>query len=102
MVALAAYRHRKQRIKNDNQLALVLGLLDGEDAAVSRENICSLRSVRRAAVTSSVTFIIRCCWRPLANNCLYGLRAAFVGLCKPQTIEDHVLYHVTVVSRCTR
>ena len=29
-----------------------------------------------------------------------GLRAAFV--CKPQTIEDHdVLYHATVVSRCT-
>ena len=25
-----------------------------------------------------------------------GLRAAFVWLCKPQTIEDHVLYHATV------
>ena len=33
-------------------------------------------------------------------NC--GLRAAFVWLCKPQTIEDHVLYHAAVVSRCTR
>ena len=33
-------------------------------------------------------------------NC--GLRAAFVRLCKPQTIEDHVLYHAAVVSRCTR
>ena len=31
-------------------------------------------------------------------NC--GLRAAFVWLCKPQTIEDHVLYHAAVVSRC--
>ena len=39
-VAEAAYRRRKQRIKNTNQLALVLGLLDEEDAVVSRENIC--------------------------------------------------------------
>ena len=36
-VAVAAYRRRKQRIKNINQLALVLGLLDEEDAIVSRE-----------------------------------------------------------------
>ena len=34
-VAAAAYRRRKQRIKNTNQLALVLGLLDEEDAIVS-------------------------------------------------------------------
>ena len=94
-------RHHKQRIKNANQLALVLGLVDGEDAAVSRENIASLRSVRRAAATFSVQ-IIRCCWRPLAQYSLHGLRAAFVWLCKPQTIEDHVLYPATIVSRCTR
>ena len=30
-----------------------------------------------------------------------GLRAALVWLCKSETIEDHVLYHATVVSRCT-
>ena len=96
------FRHRKQRIKNANQLAYVLGLVDGEDAAaVSRENISSLRSVRRAAATSSVQ-IIRCCWRPLAQYCLHSLRAAFVWLCKPQTNEDHVLYPATIVSRCTR
>ena len=29
-----------------------------------------------------------------------GLRDAFVYLCKPETIEDHVLYYATVVSRC--
>ena len=39
-VAMAACRRRKQRIKNTNQSALVLGLLDEEDAVVSRENIC--------------------------------------------------------------
>ena len=39
-VAVAAYRRRKQGIKNINQLALVLGLLDEEDAVVSREDIC--------------------------------------------------------------
>ena len=39
-VAMAPYRRRKQRIKNTNQLALVLGLLEEEDAVVSRENIC--------------------------------------------------------------
>ena len=38
--AAAAYRRRKQRIKHTNQLALVLGLLDEEDAVVSRENVC--------------------------------------------------------------
>ena len=30
-----------------------------------------------------------------------GLRDAFVWLSKFETIEDHVLYHATVVSRCT-
>ena len=39
-VVVAAYRRRKQRIKNTNQLALVLGLLDAEDAVVSREKTC--------------------------------------------------------------
>ena len=30
--SVAAYRHHKLRIKNINQLALILGLLDEEDA----------------------------------------------------------------------
>ena len=30
-----------------------------------------------------------------------GFRAAFVWLCESKTIEDHGLYHATVVSRCT-
>ena len=30
-----------------------------------------------------------------------GLRAAFVWMHKPETIEDHVLYHATVVSKYT-
>ena len=60
--AVAAHRRHKQRIKNINQLALVLGLLDVEDAIVSREHICSLCSVRRTTEnTSSVQ--VRCCWR---------------------------------------
>ena len=33
-------------------------------------------------------------------NC--GLRAAFVWLCKPQTIEDYVLYHAAVVHKVMR
>ena len=49
-VAVAAHRRRKQRIKNINLLVLVLGLLDEEDAIVSREQICSFCNVRRAAV----------------------------------------------------
>ena len=49
-VTVAAYRCRKQRIKNINQLALVLGLLDEKDAIMSRERICSFCNVRRAAV----------------------------------------------------
>ena len=71
-VAVAAYRRRKQRIKNVNKLALVLGLLDEKDAIVSREHICSLCNVRRAPVTSSI-YIIRCRWRPLAQYCLHGM-----------------------------
>ena len=38
----------------------IIGLLDEEDVVVSRENVCSLCNVRRAAITSSVQ-IIRCC-----------------------------------------
>ena len=49
-VAVAAHRRRKQRIKNINLLVLVLGLLDEEDAIVSREQICSFCNVRREAV----------------------------------------------------
>ena len=49
-VAVAAYRRRKQRIENINQLALVLGLLDEECAVVSREQICRFCNVHRAAV----------------------------------------------------
>ena len=56
-IAVAAYRRRKRRIKNIDRLALVLGLLDEEDAIVSREHFCSLCNVRRAAVTSSVQII---------------------------------------------
>ena len=48
--SVAAYRHRKLIIKNINQLALVLGLLDEEDAIVSQKQICSFCNVRRAAV----------------------------------------------------
>ena len=48
--SVAAYRHRKLRIKNINQLALVLMLLNEEDTIVSREQICSFCNVRRAAL----------------------------------------------------
>ena len=58
-------------MKNINQLALILGLLDEEDAVVSREDICSLCNVCCAAVTSSLQ-IIRCCWKLLAQYCFHG------------------------------
>ena len=38
VTAAAVYRRRKQRIKNNNQLALVLGLLDEEDAISSEHS----------------------------------------------------------------
>ena len=42
-VVVAAYRRRKQRIKNINQLALVLGLLDEEDRSCPEKiSVCSL------------------------------------------------------------
>ena len=49
-VSVTEYPHRKLRIKNINQLAFVLGLLDEEYAIVSREQICIFCNVRRAAV----------------------------------------------------
>ena len=55
-------------------------------------------------VTSSVQ--IRRCWRPLVCSAVCmarcGLPAAFVWLCKHETIEDHVACHATVVRKCTR
>ena len=84
-VAVAAYRRRKQIIKNTNQSALVLGLLDEEDAIVSRDKSVAFATCVVQQFTSSV-HIIRCRWRPLAKYCWHGL-------------EDHVLYHATVVSR---
>ena len=102
---MAKYRRRKQRIKNNSQFTLVLGLLDEEHAVVSREDICSLCNVRGAAVTSSAHRLLDAVGVRLHSTVFtarYGLRAAFVWLCKPQTFEDHVLYHATVVSRCTR
>ena len=104
--AVAAYRRRKQRMKNINLLTLVRGLLDEEDAIVSRKHICSsLCNMRRTAV-------LRPRYRLLLDDvgdrlhkivCMArcGLRAAFMWLCKPETIEHHVLYHATVVNRCT-
>ena len=103
-IAVAAYRHRKQIIKNINQLALVQELLDEEDVTVSREHICRLCNVRRAAITSSVHTLLNAVGGRLHSTvCMArcGLRAAFVWLCKTETIEDHMLYHATVVSRCT-
>ena len=37
--AVAEYRRRKQRTKNIDQLPLVLGLLDDEDAIMCQEHI---------------------------------------------------------------
>ena len=68
-VAVAAYRRCKPRIKNIDQLALVLGLLDDEGVIVSRERTCILFC--NVGRTSSV--VIRYCWRPLAHHCyLHG------------------------------
>ena len=69
-VAVAAYRRRKQIIKNISQLALVLGLLDEEVAIVPREHVCNLRNVLCTAVTSSVQILY--CWRSLTTYCLHG------------------------------
>jgi hypothetical protein len=55
--SVAEYPHRKLRIKNINQLALVLGLLDEKDAIiVFRDQICSFCNVSRAAVFRSLFF----------------------------------------------
>ena len=49
--AVAAYRRRKQRIKNIDQLALVRGLLDEEDATMSQDG-------RRTYLWLSVTSFV--------------------------------------------
>ena len=40
-VAVESYRRRKHIIKTNDQLPLVLGLLDEDDAIMSREHVCS-------------------------------------------------------------
>ena len=45
VAAVEAYRHRKHRIKNIEQLPLVLGLLQEENAIMSREHNPSLWNV---------------------------------------------------------
>ena len=47
-------------------------------------------------------YVVRCRFHSTVCMARCGLRAAFVWLCKEsETIEDHVLYHATVVSRYT-
>ena len=41
------------------------------------------------------------CMHSTVSMARCGLRDAFVWLCKSETVEDHVLYYATVVSRCT-
>ena len=52
--AVAAYLRGKQRIKNVNQLELVLGFLDVDDAILSQEHICSLCNLRCTACSNYV------------------------------------------------
>ena len=74
---------------------------------MAREHICSLCNVRRTAVvttfsvqiTGYMLFGVAC-----TQYCLHGtlrLQDAFKWLCMSEMIEDHLLYHATVVSRCT-
>ena len=77
-----------------------------EDVIVAREDICSLCSVHRTTV-EQLRFRCRLYFvrgRLLSTVCMArsGLRDAFVWSFKSETIEDHVLYHATVVSRCLR
>ena len=68
----AEYPRHKLRIKNINQLALVLGLLAEEDTLVSREQISSFCNVRRAAVDvlGTVHYILHS--RTAQSYCLHG------------------------------
>ena len=90
--------------KKYNQLAPLLRLLDEKDAIVTQEHICSSCNVRRVATTGSRYRLdfVRGHWDTTTCTARCGLRAAFAWLCKSEKIKDHVLYHTTVVSRCTR
>ena len=103
--AVAPYLRRKQRIKTIAQWAIALGLLDEEDAIMSQNDrrtyYVAFATCR--IVTSSIH--IMCCWGPLARRCLNGTlwpASSILWLCKSHTIEDDVLCHATVISRCTR
>ena len=94
--AVVAYRYRKQKIDDINQVALVLGLLDVEGAIIFREHTCSLYNVRRTAVTPSVQikYQVHAVGSRLHSTiCMarWGLRTAFVWWCKSKTIEDDLL-----------
>ena len=101
---VAVYRRCKQRIKKYQSVG-------------NRSEGCSTWKIQSCTESTSVAFatcVVQHLLRPwcrldvvggrLQNTvCMArcGLRAAFVWLCKSETIEDHVLYHATVVSRCT-
>ena len=95
--AVAAYRRRKPRIKNNNQLAPVLGLIDKEDV-MCPESIsvalatCVVQQVRPRYRLNAVGGHLH------STICMArcGLPAAFVWLCRSKTVEDYVLYHATV------
>ena len=76
-----------------------------EDAIVAREHIlCSLCNVHHRTAVTFLMYRLYVVEGHYLHSTVYiaryGLRVAFVWLCKSQTIEDHVLYHATVVSRC--
>ena len=76
-------------------------------------SICSLCNVRRIQQsrprcrlyvyrkTRTRLDLLRYCTDRSVCIVRCGLRASFVWLCKSETIEDHLLYHATVVRRCT-
>ena len=80
--AVAVYRRHNQKIKNTNHLALVLGLLDEEDAIVSRDHTCSLLSLSDHAIAYR--------WHSLP-------RVRRHRVSKPQGSSERVLpWHVTM------
>ena len=68
---------------------------------MSRER--SLCNVRRTAVVLGTDYMLleAACIDSYVCMARCGLRAAFVWSSKSETFEDHVLYHATVVRRCT-
>ena len=103
---VAACRRCKQRIKYQSVGTRSRGCSTWKMQScnrVPRTHLCSLCNVCHTAVVLGTYYMLleAACTDSYVCMTRCSPRAAFVWSSKSETMEDHVLYHATVVRRCT-